>query len=52
MSDEQAWLSLPGARNKTSHLCDDQVADAVCQAIASSYLSLLCNLSDLLNAHA
>ena len=49
VSGEQAWLSLPGARNKTSHLCDDQVADAVCPALASSCLSLLHRLSDLLS---
>lgn len=41
VTDEQGWLSLLDARNKTSHLYDDEVADQVYQQIDGTYLSLL-----------
>lgn len=41
VTDEQGWLSLLDARNKTSHLYDDIVADQVYQRIQGTYLPLL-----------
>ena len=41
VTDEQGWLSLLDARNKTSHLYDDIVADQVYQQIQGTYLPLL-----------
>lgn len=45
VTDEQGWLSLLDARNKTSHLYDDEVADQVYQQIDGTYLSLLDTLA-------
>lgn len=41
ITDEQGWLSLLDARNKTSHLYDDILADQVYQQIQGTYLPLL-----------
>lgn len=45
VTDEQGWLSLLDARNKTSHLYDDAVADQVYQQIQGAYLPLLDGLA-------
>lgn len=50
VTDEQGWLSLLDARNKTSHLYDDEVADQVYQQIQSVYLPLLDGLAGRLDA--
>lgn len=50
VTDEQGWLSLLDARNKTSHLYDDAVADQVYQQIQSVYLPLLDGLAGRLDA--
>lgn len=50
VTDEQGWLSLLDARNKTSHLYDDAVADQVYQQIQSVYLPLLDGLAERLDA--
>ena len=50
ISDEDGWLALLDARNQTSHLYDDAVADAVYQAIGNTYLPLLRALSEKLSA--
>lgn len=50
ISDEAGWLALLDARNQTSHLYDDAVADAVYQAIGNTYLPLLRELSEKLSA--
>ena len=50
ISDEAGWLALLDARNQTSHLYDDAVADAVYQAIGNTYLPLLRALSEKLSA--
>lgn len=41
ITDEQGWLSLLDARNKTSHLYDDILADQVYQQIQGTHLPLL-----------
>lgn len=41
IKDEQGWLSLLDARNKTSHLYDDILADQVYQQIQGTHLPLL-----------
>jgi len=41
VTDEQGWLSLLDARNKTSHLYDDIVVDQIYQQIQGTYLPLL-----------
>lgn len=41
ITDEQGWLSLLDARNKTSHLYDDIVVDQIYQQIQGTYLPLL-----------
>lgn len=41
VTDEQGWLSLLDARNKTSHLYDDIVVDQIYQQIQVTYLPLL-----------
>lgn len=48
VTDEQGWLSLLDARNKTSHLYDDIVADQVYQRIQGTYLPLLDTLGQRL----
>ena len=48
ITDEAGWLALLDARNQTSHLYDDQVADTVYQAIGGAYLPLLRTLSEKL----
>lgn len=50
ITDEAGWLALLDARNQTSHLYDDAVADAVYQAIGNTYLPLLRELSEKLSA--
>ena len=50
ITDEDGWLALLDARNQTSHLYDDAVADAVYQAIGNTYLPLLRELSEKLSA--
>lgn len=50
VTDEQGWLSLLDARNKTSHLYDDEVADQVYQQIQCVYLPLLDGLAGRLDA--
>lgn len=41
ITDEAGWLSLLGARNQTSHLYDDEVADKVYNGIETQFLPLL-----------
>lgn len=48
IDNDQAWIRLLDARNQTSHLYDDLLADAVYQAIESDYLPLLRELSQKL----
>ena len=50
VTDEAGWLSLLDARNKTSHLYDDAMADTVFHAIESAYLALLEALAEKLSA--
>lgn len=50
ITDEAGWIDLLTARNKTSHMYDDEVANAVYQAIGQTYLPLLRELSDALDA--
>lgn len=50
ITDEAGWIALLDARNQTSHLYDDAVADAVYQAIGNTYLPLLRALSEKLSA--
>ena len=50
ITDEAGWLALLDARNQTSHLYDDAVADAVYQAIGNTYLPLLRELIEKLSA--
>lgn len=50
ITDEQGWISLLNARNQTSHLYDDEIADTVYHAVETVYLPLLTDLSQRLNA--
>lgn len=50
ITDEQGWIHLLNARNQTSHLYDDEMADSVYQAVETIYLPLLNDLSQQLNA--
>lgn len=52
VTDERGWLSLLDARNKTSHLYDDAVADQVYQQIQGAYLPLLDGLAGRLGKHS
>lgn len=52
VADEQGWISLLNARNQTSHLYDDEIADTVYHAVETVYLPLLTDLAQRLNAAA